>query len=78
MNALKAIVREVVGLFVEDGSLALAIVGLVAAAVLISGLGAPPAAIGILLLAGSLGVLVENVLRAWRKTPSSSSGSARS
>jgi hypothetical protein len=66
MKAVAAIVHEVIGLFVEDGSLALAIVGLVAAAALISALGAPSAAIGILLLVGSLGVLVENVLRSWR------------
>jgi hypothetical protein len=70
MNALATLMREVIGLFVEDGSLALAIVAVVAAAIVLAGLGAPPAVIGFLLLAGSAGVLVENVLRAARKRPS--------
>jgi hypothetical protein len=67
MSALAAIARELVGLFVEDGSLALAVVALVALAIAAAALGAPRAAIGVLLLAGSLAVLVENILRARRK-----------
>jgi hypothetical protein len=67
MKLITAIVQEVIGLFVEDGSLALAILALVATAMIVAVLGAPPAIVGILLLLGSLGVLAENVLRAARK-----------
>jgi hypothetical protein len=67
MSALAAIARELVGLFVEDGSLALAVVALVALAIAAAALGVPRAAVGVLLLAGSLAVLVENILRARRK-----------
>lgn len=66
MNALAAVAREVAGLFVEDGSLALAILGLVALAIAAAGLGAPHAAVGGLLVVGSLAVLAENILRARR------------
>jgi Na+-transporting NADH:ubiquinone oxidoreductase subunit NqrD len=62
MNAL----RELIGLFVEDGSLALAILGVVAAAAILSVLAAAPVATGVVLLVGCLGVLVENILRAQR------------
>ena len=68
MNALAAVAREIVGLFVEDGSLALAILGLVALAVAAAALGAPRAAVGVLLILGSLAVLGENILRAGRKS----------
>jgi hypothetical protein len=67
MNALAAIWHELVGLFIEDGSLALAILGVVAAAVIAAALGAKLAA-GLLLLVGCLVVLAENVLRARRKS----------
>ena len=66
MNALRETLRELAGLFVEDGSLALAIIGVVAAAALLSVLAAAPVATGIVLLVGCLGVLVENILRARR------------
>ena len=62
MNAL----RELIGLFVEDGSLALAILGVVAAAAILSVLAAAPVATGVVLSVGCLGVLVENILRAQR------------
>jgi len=68
MNALAAVAREIVGLFVEDGSLALAILGLVALAVAAAALGAPRAAVGVLLILGSLAVQGENILRAGRKS----------
>jgi hypothetical protein len=68
MKALAGIWHEIVGLFIEDGSLALAIVGVVAAAVIAAVLGAKLAA-GLLLLAGCLAVLAENVLRAGRRSP---------
>jgi hypothetical protein len=66
MSALATIAREVAGLFVEDGSLALATVGLVALAIAAAALGAPADAVGLLLIAGSLAVLTENILRARR------------
>ena len=67
MSALAGIWHELVGLFIEDGSLALAILGVVAAAVIVAALGATLAA-GLLLLVGCLAVLAENVLRARRKS----------
>jgi hypothetical protein len=67
VNALATIAREVVGLFVDDGSLALAILGLVALAIAAAALGAPRDAVGVLLIGGSLAVLAENILRVRRK-----------
>jgi len=66
MNALGETLREFFGLFVEDGSLALAIVGLVAAATILAAVATPPVVVGLLLFGGCLAVLVENVLRARR------------
>ncbi len=67
MNALAAIVREVIGLFV-DGWLAAAIVAVVAlagvAAALVPNVSS---AAGLILLVGCLGVLVANVLAAVRR-----------
>ena len=65
MNILVAIFRELTGLFIDDGSLALAILGVVLLAGLFVSLmpGVPIAAGGILLF-GCLGVLLANVLRA--------------
>jgi hypothetical protein len=65
MNTLRAALRELIGLFVDDGSLALQIVGVVMLAAL-SAILIPDiqmAAGGILLL-GCLGVLLANVARA--------------
>jgi hypothetical protein len=65
MNILAPVFRELIGLFIDDGSLALAILGVV----LIAGLfvflmpGVQIADGGILLF-GCLGVLLANVLRA--------------
>lgn len=71
MNAFRETLREFLsdflGLFVEDGSLALGIIGVVAAAAILSALAVSPVAVGVVLLVGCLGVLVENILRAWRK-----------
>jgi hypothetical protein len=66
MNGLGETLRELLGLFVDDGSLALGIVGVVAAAAILSILGGPPVAIGFMLLLGCAAVLVENILRARR------------
>jgi hypothetical protein len=68
MKNFAAPVRELIGLFVEDGALALAIAGVVVFAGIIAALA--PAALwlsGIILLCGCLGVLVANVLTARRK-----------
>jgi len=64
MKLLTAILREIKGLFVEDNRLAVAIIGLVAVAVGLFWLEAPDFVVGLTLFAGSLALLVENVLRA--------------
>jgi hypothetical protein len=68
MNNLSAPLRELAGLFVEDGALALAIAAVVVLAGIIAAL-APAAAwlSGCILLVGCLGVLVANVLMAKRR-----------
>jgi dolichol kinase len=66
MNGLAEALRELVGLFVEDGSLALGIIAVVAAAAVLSMLGIAPGAVGFVLLLGCVAVLVENILRARR------------
>jgi len=67
MRALIRVLRQFAGLFVEDGWLALAILGVVALAAVLALLmpRLSPAA-GALLLFGCLGVLVANVMRAAR------------
>ena len=69
MNAVRQALQELLGLFVEDGSLALAILAVVVAAALLSLVGTPKLAIGVLLLGGCLAVLAENVLRVRRPKP---------
>jgi hypothetical protein len=65
MNAVVSVLRELAGLFVDDGSLALAILVVVAVAgsfsTLLPGI---PLAAGAILLFGCLGVLLANVARA--------------
>jgi len=67
MSAVIRVLRQFAGLFVEDGWLALAILGIVALAAVLALLmpRLSPAA-GALLLFGCLGVLVANVMRAAR------------
>jgi hypothetical protein len=67
MKNLIAALRELAGLFVEDGALALAIVAVVVVAGLVAAL-APAASwlSGLVLLCGCLGVLVGNVAMAKR------------
>jgi hypothetical protein len=64
MKVLMKVFIELVGLFVDDGWLALAIIGVVAATALVAAL-APhgPVAAGIVLLVGCPGVLFGNVMR---------------
>jgi hypothetical protein len=67
MKNLAASLRELLGLFVEDGALALAIIAVVVFAGIIAAL--TPAASwlsGVILLFGCLGVLVGNVMTAKR------------
>jgi hypothetical protein len=68
MKALMGVAVSVAGLFVEDGALALAILGVVAAAGICAVLvpTAGPAS-GAILLFGCLGVLLLNVIRAGRR-----------
>jgi hypothetical protein len=68
MNTLGAVFRELIGLFVDDGSLALEIVAVVILAAISAALipGVPLAA-GFILLFGCLGVLLANVARAARR-----------
>ena len=67
MTTLVAVCRELIGLFIDDGSLALAIL----VVVVLAGLSASlmpdvPLAGGVVLLLGCLSVLLGNVLRASR------------
>jgi hypothetical protein len=68
VNLVRAIVAEVLGLFIDDGSLALLSLALVAAVTgLIKLVGIPPIWGGILLLLGCLAILAESALRAIRR-----------
>ena len=64
MKAMMKVFTELVGLFVDDGWLAVEIIGVVAVTALVAAL-APhgPVAAGIVLLVGCLGVLFGNVMR---------------
>ena len=66
MNIVAGIFKELIGLFVDDGSLALAIVTVVAAVAALIATGLPPIAGGPLLFLLCAGVVVENVLRTLR------------
>lgn len=68
MTALTVLLKELIGLFVDDGALALAI----AAIVLLAGISAAvipgvPAVTGAILAAGCLASLFINVMRAGKK-----------
>jgi hypothetical protein len=68
MKGLVAIFRQLAGLFIDDGALALAILGVILAAGLVATL--MPAfslAAGAILLFGCLGVLLANVTGAARR-----------
>ena len=68
MNTLGAVFRELIGLFVDDGSLALEIVAVVILAAISAALIPDvPLAAGVILLFGCLGVLLANVARAARR-----------
>jgi hypothetical protein len=68
MRTLIAILREVAGLFVDDGSLALAILAVVGvAAFLAIILKVSALAVGLVLLGGCVAVLIENIIRTVRR-----------
>jgi hypothetical protein len=68
MRTLIAILREIAGLFVDDGSLALAILAVVGvAAFLAIILKASALAVGLVLLGGCAAVLIENIMRTVRR-----------
>jgi hypothetical protein len=68
MKMLAAVVRELLGLFVDDGSLALAILAVVVVAAVSAAL-IPDASLvtGAILLLGCLGVLLANLASAARR-----------
>ena len=68
MTALRAALAELVGMFIDDGQLALTLVALIAVVTLLvkfAGIGG--LAGGLLLLAGAIGLLVESVYRDARR-----------
>ncbi len=67
MNALKTILHEILGLFVDDGSFALAILLWLALVWFLVRLLQLPAAGGIVLFLGLAAILVESVTRFARK-----------
>ena len=62
---LAGIARELIGLFVDDGMLALAIIAVLVIAAIVASL-IPGATAGVVLLAGSLFALLANVLAVQR------------
>ncbi|HEX5454210.1 MAG TPA: hypothetical protein VFX06_10490 [Stellaceae bacterium] len=67
---VREIAGELVGMFVADGRLALAILAVIAAAwALVRWSGLDPRIGGAVLLAGSLGALLGGIRRAARKSP---------
>ena len=69
MKVLRLILRELVGMFIDDGSLAtLALVLIVAITAAVKVLALPPLAGGVLLLAGCLAILLYSVGRAARRS----------
>jgi hypothetical protein len=68
MTTFINILRELAGLFIDDGLLALAIGVVVVIAAIIAAIApAEPLAAGIVLLAGCLGVLCGNVMKAGKR-----------
>jgi hypothetical protein len=75
MSAVKALYGGLLGLFVDDGSLALAVLAVVVLAGVVAAL-MPEFSLGagVILLLGCLGVLVANVLRVAKAPKVRSSG----
>ncbi|ESY87658.1 hypothetical protein NKI51_03220 [Mesorhizobium australicum] len=69
MNVLRLVAREVIGMFVDDGNLALLALVLVAAVTAaVKLLALPPLLGGALLLVGCLAILLQSVRRAARQS----------
>ena len=67
MSMLGAIVKELIGLFIDDGFLAAAaLILLGTAGIRVKAVGLPPLAIGVLLWVGCVGALLFSVRRAAR------------
>jgi uncharacterized membrane protein YdjX (TVP38/TMEM64 family) len=68
MKMMMDMLREILGLFVDDGALALAIIGIIVLAAIVAALmpGSPLLA-GAVLLFGCLGVLLFNTAQAARR-----------
>jgi hypothetical protein len=67
MTMLKEIIAELIGMFIGDARLTLAVLALVASvAALIKLADVDPLAAGVVLLVGCLGLLIENVHRSAR------------
>jgi len=68
MNIIRLILNELVGMFVDDGNLALlALLMIAAITAAVKLLALPPLAGGILLLVGCLAILLHSVHRAARR-----------
>ena len=68
MNAVRLVAREFLGMFVDDGNLALlALLMIAAITAAVKLLALPPLAGGILLLVGCLAILLHSVHRAARR-----------
>ena len=68
MNAVKAMLREMFGLFVDEGSLAIAVLGWLALlGLLLPQLPVPAVWHGVILVVGLLAILLESALRRARQ-----------
>jgi hypothetical protein len=65
MTAIMSLLRELAGLFVDDGRLALSVLAVVALAAILSRVPGAPLAAGAVL--GCLGALIANVVKAARR-----------
>jgi hypothetical protein len=74
MKLVLSAARGVLGLFVDDGALAIGVLGLVAAGAALAAFKIlEPDSLGFALLAGLAALLVENVLRSGRRAPAAQS-----
>jgi uncharacterized membrane protein YdjX (TVP38/TMEM64 family) len=67
MTAIISLLRELAGLFVDDGRLALSVLAVVALAAIVSLVPGASLAAGGVLLFGCLGALIVNVVKAARR-----------
>ena len=67
MTAIMSLLRELAGLFVDDGRLALSVLAVVALAAILSLVPGASLAAGVVLVLGCLGALIANVVTAARR-----------